>query len=76
MEGKLKMIDSSTFALLTAIKASEEFSLHGSDHVAMADAKVRDTGTGYLSVFIRANQKAGPDSWYCADVLESLKVAG
>ena len=70
------MIDSTTFALLATIKAGQEFSLHGSDHVAVEDAKVRDTGTGYLSVFIRANRKAGPDSWYCADVLESLKVAG
>ena len=69
------MIDSSTFALLATIKAGQEFSLHDSDHVAVEDAKVRDTGTGYLSVFIRANRKAGPDSWYCADVLESLKVA-
>jgi len=69
------MIDSMTFALLATIKAGQEFSLHGSGHVAVEDAKVRDTGTGYLSVFIRANRKAGPDSWYCADVLESLKVA-
>ena len=69
------MFDSMTFALLTSIKAGQEFSLHGCDHVAVEDAKVRDTGTGYLSVFIRANQKAGPDSWYCADVLESLKLA-
>lgn len=69
------MIDSLTFALLSAIKAGEEFSLQGRDHVALENAKVRDTGTGYLSVFIRSNQKAGPDSWYCADVLESIKVA-
>lgn len=68
------MIDSMTFALLSNIKAGEEFLLHGSDHIASEDAKVRDTGTGYLSVFIRANSKAGPNSWYCADVLESLKV--
>jgi hypothetical protein len=68
------MIDSMTFALLATVKAGQEFSLHGYDHIAVEDAKVRDTGTGYLSVFIRANQKAGPDSWYCADVLESLKV--
>lgn len=68
------MIDSTTFALLATIKAGQEFSLHGSDHVAVSDAKVR-ASNGYLSVFICANRKAGPDSWYCADVLESLKVA-
>lgn len=68
------MIDSMTFAILTAIKAGEKFFLHGSEHIALENAKVQNTGTGYLSVFIRANSKAGPDSWYCADVLESLKI--
>lgn len=68
------MIDSMTFALLSNIKAGEVFFLHGSEHIASENAKVQDRGTGYLSVFIRANSKAGPDSWYCADVLESLKI--
>jgi hypothetical protein len=68
------MLDSMTFALLTAIKSGEKFFLHGSEHIALENAKVQNTGTGYLSVFIRANSKAGPDSWYCADVLESLKI--
>lgn len=68
------MIDSMTFAFLSAIKSGEKFFLHGSEHIALENAKVQDRGTGYLSVFIRADSKAGPDSWYCADVLESLKI--